>query len=44
MVIATGGDESRAGAVTLGQLEAQDAAIEAERTLKVGDLEMHMAD
>ena len=44
MMVAAGGDESRVGAVSLGELKAEHAAVEAERTLKVGDLEMHMAD
>ena len=44
MVVATGGDESGVGAVTLSQLEAQHPAIEMERTFKIRDLQMHMTD
>src|SRR5688572_25297949 len=44
MVVATGGDKRGVGAVTLSQREAQDAAVETERTLEVRDLQMHMTD
>ena len=44
MMVAACGNESCAGAITLRQREAQHAAVEAERTLKIGDLEMHVPD
>ena len=44
VVIAAGRDERRAGAHPLHQLEAEHAAIEAERAIEIGDLEMDMPD
>ena len=43
VVVAAGGDEGRAGPAG-GQLETQDAAVEIERPLQVGDLQVDMAD
>ena len=37
-------DECRVGAIALHQLETEHAAIEAQRALEIGDLEMDMAD
>ena len=44
MVVAARRDERRLIAELLLQLEAEDAAIEVERALEVGDLQMDMAD
>jgi hypothetical protein len=44
MVIAAGCDECRLPAVALFELKAQHAAIEGERTIEIGDLEMHVSD
>ncbi|MEY9881608.1 hypothetical protein ABIA43_003142 [Bradyrhizobium sp. USDA 328] len=44
MVIAAGGDEGGARAHALHQLEAKHAAIEAERAIEIGDLEVDVAD
>ena len=44
VMIAAGRDEGRARTVTLDQLEAEHAAIEGERAVDVGDLQVHMAD
>ena len=44
MVVAAGRDEGRLRAETLHQLEAQDTAVEVERPLQVGDLQVDMAD
>ncbi len=44
MVIAAGRNERRTGAHPLHHLEAEHAAIEAERTIEIGDLEMDMPD
>ena len=44
VVIAASGNERRLTPVTLGQRETEHATIESKRTLKVGDLEMHMTD
>ncbi len=43
MVVAAGGDEGRAGPAG-GQLETQHAAVEIERALQIGDLQVDMAD
>jgi hypothetical protein len=43
VVVAARRDECRVGAVALHQLEAEHAAIEAQRALEIGDLEMNMA-
>src|SRR3954462_1102897 len=44
VVIAAGRDEGRAGAHALHQLETEHAAIEAERAIEIGDLEVNVAD
>ena len=44
MVIAARRNERRTGAHPLHHLEAEHAAIEAERALEIGDLEMDMPD
>src|SRR5205085_6567661 len=44
VVIAAGREEGRLAAAPLGELEAQDVAIKRQRTIEVGDLEVHMAD
>src|SRR4051812_20898163 len=44
MVIAPGGHEGRLRPEALLQLEAEDVAVEAERALDVGDLEMDVPD
>ena len=44
VMVAAGRDEGGARAVALDQLEAEHAAIEGERAVDVGDLEMDMAD
>ena len=43
VMVAAGRDEGSARPAG-GQRETQDAAIEIERPLQVGDLQMHMAD
>src|SRR5438128_11960324 len=44
VMIAAGRNKCRARAHTLRQLEAEHAAIEAERAVEVGDLQVHMPD
>src|SRR6476620_1133700 len=44
VVIPAGRNEGRFRAVTLHQFEAEHAAIEAERAIEIGDLQVHMAD
>jgi len=44
VVIAAGRNERSAGSHALHQLEAEHTAIEAERAIEVGDLEMNMPD
>ena len=44
MVIPTCGDEGRARAQALCQLETEHVAVEAQCAIKVRDLEMHVAD
>jgi hypothetical protein len=44
MVIAACGDKCRLRSAPLHQLEAEHAAIELQRPIKLGDLEMDMAD
>jgi hypothetical protein len=44
VVVAAGGDEGGGAAVALGKLEAEDAAVEGEGALEVGDFEVDMAD
>ena len=44
MVITAGRDERRLAAIALDQFEAEDPAIECERPLDVGDLEMNVTD
>jgi hypothetical protein len=44
MMIASGGDEGRTGAHALHQLKTQHAAIEAERAVEIGDLQVNVAD
>src|SRR5688500_10179575 len=44
MVVAASGNECRAAAIALRQLEAQHATVKAKRALKVSDLEMNMTN
>ena len=44
VVVAAGGDERGLVAVALDQLEAQHVAIERQRAVDVGDLEVYVAD
>jgi hypothetical protein len=44
VVVAAGGDEGGVGAPTLHQLEAEEAAVEVEGAVDVGDLEVDVAD
>jgi hypothetical protein len=44
VVIAAGGNERRLRAITLGQFETENVAIEAKRALEVGHLQMDVAD
>src|SRR5436305_7554162 len=44
MVIAAGRNERRAVAHPLHHLEAEHAAVEPQRPIEIGDLEMHMPD
>ena len=44
VMVAAGRDEGGLGAVALGQLEAEHAAVEGERPLEVGHLEVDVAD
>lgn len=44
MMITTSGDEGRAGAVALRELKAEHAAVEGERALQIGHLQMNVAD
>ncbi len=44
VVIAAGREERGLRAVALRQLEAEHAAVEAEGAIKVGDLEVDVAD
>ncbi len=44
MVIPAGAQERRRIAQPLGQLEPEDAVVESERALEVGDLQVHVAD
>ena len=44
MVVSAGGDERGLRAVALHELETENAAVEAEGAVEVGDLEMNMAD
>ena len=44
VMIAAGRNERRARAHALHQLKAEHAAIEAERAIEIGDLEMDMPD
>ena len=44
VVIAAGGQECRLAAAPLHQLEAQHVAIERQRAIEVGDLQVHVAD
>ena len=44
VMVAAGGNERRLGAVALGELETQHAAIESERPIEVGHLEVDMTD
>jgi hypothetical protein len=44
VVVATGRDEDRLVAVARLLLEAEDADVEVEGALEVGDLEVHVAD
>jgi hypothetical protein len=44
VVVAAGGDEGGFGTKTLGQLEAEHAAVKLQRAFEFGDFEMHVAD
>ena len=44
VMVAPGRDEGGLAAVALHQLEAEHAAIEGERALEIGHLEMDVAD
>ena len=44
VVVAARRDERCLGAVPLGQLEAEDAAVEPQRPLKVGHLQVDVTD
>ena len=44
VVVAAGGDESRAGFDPKHELESEDAAVETQGSLKVGDLQVDMPD
>lgn len=44
VVIAACGDEGRAGAVALGDVESEDAAVEGEGSFEIGDFQVHVAD
>jgi hypothetical protein len=44
MVVATGGDEGGLIPHSLPQLEAEDAAVEADRAIEIGDLQMDVTD
>ena len=44
VVVAAGRDEGGLAAVALGQLESEHAAIECQRALQIGHLQMDMAD
>src|SRR5215211_6419528 len=44
VVVAAGGDEGGVRAPALHQLEAEDAAVELEGAVDVGDLEVDVAD
>lgn len=44
VMIPAGGDKRSLRAVALHQLEAEDAAVEAERAVEISDLQVHMAD
>ena len=43
-MVAAGGDEGCVLAVAMLELEAEDAAVEAERAAEVGDLQVNMPD
>jgi hypothetical protein len=44
MMVSTRGDEGRAGAVALRELEAEHAAVKGQRALQIGHLQMNVAD
>jgi hypothetical protein len=44
VVVAAGGDERRLITHPLLELESENAAVEVDRPLDVGDLQMHVAD
>src|ERR1051326_4454147 len=44
MVVAAGRDERRLVAHPLHDVEAEDVAVKGERTVDVGDLQVHVAD
>ena len=44
MMVTTGGDEGRAGAVALRELKAEHAAVKGERALQIGHLQVNAAD
>jgi hypothetical protein len=44
MVVAARRDKRRAVTVTLGQFEAEHAAVEAEGAVEVGDLQVDVTD
>ena len=44
MMVAAGGDESGLLPQALHQLKTEHAAVERQRAIEIGDLEMHVAD
>jgi len=44
MVVSAGRQKCGPGAVSLGQLESENALVESHGPLEVGHLEMHVAD
>jgi len=44
VMIAAGGDESGLRSHPLHQLKPEHAAVERQRAIKIGDLEMHVPD
>ena len=44
VMITAGGDKRGLGAVALGELETEDAAVEGEGALQIGHLQMNVAD
>ena len=44
VMIPAGRNECRPSAVTLGELETEDAAVESQGALQIGHFQVHMAD